>query len=160
MPLLTKDVSVRVNSLQSWRIVTILLVTTAMAPMALLPTAHSQVRGAKPAPQESNIGDGIPDAALESDRGRDLADQLRRLRRAQSTMGKNHPSLGTVREEIARVEKELQAWLPKAEEGKSITGSNNEMNPDELRQLILQMAVQIKRLESRVDALEKRLEVF
>jgi hypothetical protein len=34
------------------------------------------------------------------------------------------------------------------------------MNPDELRQLILQMAVQIKRLESRVDALEKRLEVF
>lgn len=136
-------------------ILTIVLVTTTLSPLAL-----SQVRRSEPGQRQSNIGDGIPDAAMESDRGRQLADQLRRLKRTEATLGKNHPSLGTVREEIKQIEEQLQEWLPKAgpatPSGEAATAASH----DELRQLVLRMAVQIQRLESRVDALEKKLEVF
>jgi hypothetical protein len=122
--------------------------------------ALSQVRRSEPGQRQSNIGDGIPQAAMESDRGRQLADQLQRLKRTEATLGKNHPSLGTVREEIKQIEEQLQEWLPKAgpttPSGESAPGASH----DELRQLVLRMAVQIQRLESRVDALEKKLEVF
>jgi hypothetical protein len=150
----------RVNSLRLGGILTIVLVTTTLAPMALSQVRRSEPGRSEPGQRQSNIGDGIPQAAMKSDRGRQLADQLQRLKRAEATLGKNHPSLGTVREEIKQIEEQLQEWLPKAEpttpSGEPAKGTSQ----DELRRLVLRMAVQIQRLESRVDALEKKLEVF
>jgi capsule polysaccharide export protein KpsE/RkpR len=122
--------------------------------------ARSQVRRSQPGQPQSKIGDGIPQAAMESEIGRQLADQLRRLRRAEATMGENHPAIGTIREEIKQIETQLQAWLPKAEQEKPGGGVAEDTNRDELRQHVLRMSIQIQRLEARVDALEKRLEVF
>lgn len=104
--------------------------------------------------------DEIPAAALLTDRGRQLADQLRHLRRAKATMGPKHPSYAGVLAQIAKIKKELAAETaaenPLLARDQPPPKTLAELSDQELRQLILQMAVKIAQLEARIEKLEQR----
>ncbi len=103
----------------------------------------------------------VPRAALLTDRGRQLADRLRHLRRAAAGMGAKHPSLSGVQEEIAEVKKQLAAWSPDrrvggVDVGKPLDDAVPEMSGHDVRQLVLRLSAKIDRLERRIDTLERR----
>ena len=111
------------------------------------------------------IRDEIPKAALLTERGQQLAEQLRSLRRTEANLGSRHPSLKSVREKIAQIKEQLAAWAPRVADtdggrGKAVADAVPEMNERDLRQLILRMSAKVDQLEGRVRELEKRLEVF
>ena len=106
--------------------------------------------------------DDVPEAALLTERGQELAKRLHYLRRSESNMGAKHPSLPSVRIEIKKVKEQLDAWAPGSSE-KTHTSSGDkrrvkpflQMNDHDLRQVVLQMAKQIQQLEARIQRLEK-----
>ncbi len=110
-------------------------------------------------------GDIIPKAALLTERGRQLVDELRHLRRAEAGMGARHPSLNEVRASIADVKEQIAAWSPLSEDpsglpSRPLADNLPAMNERDLRQLILRMSAKIEILERRVDALERKQNVF
>jgi hypothetical protein len=138
-----------------WLVLTAVALTVGVASLAV-----AQGEGERRPSGGSNIGDRIPEAALLTERGRQLSEELRRLRRTESSLGERHPSIATVREKIAAVEEQLQAWLPKAEGNRPLGERLPEMNPEDVKQLVLRLSAKIDQLERRVNALENRLEVF
>ena len=56
------------------------------------------------------IKDVIPRAALLTERGRQLADQLRVLRRAEASMGQKHPNLGAVQKQIEEIKEQMRCF--------------------------------------------------
>ncbi len=107
---------------------------------------------------ESPVYD-VPAAALLTERGQELAERLRQLRRIEATMGAKHPARGEVQGEIEAVIEQLNAWSPAL---RSLAGDQSledalpAMNEHDLRQLILRLSVKVEQLESRVSALEKQ----
>lgn len=128
----------------------------------------AQEAGRAPDPR---LDEAIPPAALLTDRGRELAENLRNLRRTRANLGGKHPTLPVVERAIAETERQLRAWLP-SEEGsdnpfknldsspqRSSSAARNEseksaINETDLRQLVLRLHAKIEQLEERVRLLE------
>ena len=103
--------------------------------------------------------DEIPRAALLTERGRELAEELRMLKRTRDSLGSKHPTLPVVLEKIEQVKLQLQAWSPSgagAENPFRPGQSKPEINQTDLRQIVLQLSMRIEQLERRVQTLEKQ----
>lgn len=102
----------------------------------------------------------IPEAALLTERGRQLAQQLRLLRRTREGLGAKHPTLPVVEKKIEAVLEELSAWEPAygdAEENPFRPGAKKDpkmLNEYDLRQLVLRLAKRVEQLEGRIEKLE------
>jgi hypothetical protein len=109
--------------------------------------------------------DEVPESAMQTELGRQLAARLRHLRRAESTMGQKHPSLRATQDEIAAVKERLAAWGPGAQQGfrtndQILSNAVRSMNDADLRQLVFRMALKIEQLENRLRQVEEQLEVY
>lgn len=117
------------------------------------------------------LDEGVPHAALLTDRGRELAENLRNLRRTRANLGEKHPTLPVIEQAIAETERQLRAWLP-SESGSDnpfrnldspprrarpvtpVDSENSVMNDTDVRQLVLRLHARIDQLEARVRTLE------
>ena len=134
------------------------IISLALLSIASLALAQND----SPGPSVGNLDRAayvVPAAARLTERGQELAERLRQLRRIEATMGAKHPSRSEVSEEMTAVMEQLNAWsptlrLPMGEP--SLPEALPAMNEHDLRQLILRLSVKVERLESRVAALEKR----
>jgi len=102
----------------------------------------------------------IPEAALLTERGRQLANELRLLRRTRSTLGSKHPTLPLVEKQIAAVEEQLEAWepafgKPPANPFHPEAEAMPQMNEYDLRQIVIRLSRQVEQLEKRVEQLER-----
>ena len=117
--------------------------------------------GDKDSNQSGNVKDEIPAAALKTEEGRKMVERLDFLRRSEASMGEKHPSLPGIKSEIESIRDRL--GISGSGFGGELAPSGqtlNSMSEDELRQLIRRMALRIESLEQRLNALERRLEVF
>lgn len=123
--------------------------------------------GEKEKKTEGNSGrsevfkDEIPADLLNTREGQEIAEKLRNLRRAEARFGPNHPSTQAVQAEIRSLQQRL-GILPQ-QRNSNLAPPNvslNEMSDEQLRILIRRMALRIESLETRLDALERRLEIF
>ena len=135
----------------------------AIAGLALLvSTSLAIAQFDSPAPRAerpAGLLDDVPAAALLTQRGQELAERLRQLRRIEATMGAKHPSRSEVQDEIEAVLEQLQAWSPAVRStstGTSLPDALPAMNEHDLHQLILRLSTKVEQLESRVAALEKQ----
>jgi hypothetical protein len=141
-----------VTMLKNW-IVSLVLVTTASLALAQFDTPGQN------GPSLNVPADKIPAAALLTQRGQELAERLRQLRRIEATMGARHPSRTEVQAEIKAVIEQLHAWSPSliAPSGEEpLADALPAMNQQDLNQLILRLSAKVNQLESRVEALEKQ----
>ena len=102
----------------------------------------------------------VPAAALLTNEGQRLAQQLLNLRRSEASMGASHPSLGGVRAEIEAVKKRLATFAEKSDANQTpgaLPKSSQPMTADQLRELVLQMSAKIDQLERRIFVLERQL---
>ncbi|TWT56253.1 hypothetical protein CA85_44350 [Allorhodopirellula solitaria] len=126
----------------------------------------------KSAASPQRLDDGVPPAALLTDRGRALAENLRNLRRTRANLGSKHPTLPVIEKAISETEQQLRAWLPgdPVEENPfesrdapptakppaaESSAANAGMNDTDLSQLVLRLHVRIEKLENRVRKLEQ-----
>jgi hypothetical protein len=86
---------------------------------------------------------------LISQRRTQLNERLENLRRAQDSFGENHPSAEKYRAQIAATEKEKETLSQRE--------SLLDIGEKDLRILILQLALQVDRLENEVEALKQRI---
>ncbi len=102
--------------------------------------------------------DEIPESALLTDHGIELASRLRMLRNSEARLRKKHPCFNTVQTEIKSIKRELAAMsaVPTlaSETNLSIEQSPLMSNRD-LRQLVVQLVGKIDHLEDRIAKLEK-----
>jgi uncharacterized protein involved in exopolysaccharide biosynthesis len=106
----------------------------------------------------------IPPALLLTERGRELAKELRQLRRSEASMGARHPLMPQVRKQIEAVKEQIAAWSPRVQQfsedkSSSVADALAEMNEQDLRQLVLRMAGKLSQLEQRVESLERQMEI-
>ncbi|MDF1845051.1 MAG: hypothetical protein P1U77_26860, partial [Rubripirellula sp.] len=106
----------------------------------------------------------IPPALLLTERGRELAKELRQLRRSEASMGARHPLMPQVRKQIEAVKEQIAAWSPRVQQfsedkSSSVADALAEMNEQDLRQLVLRMAGKLSQLEQRVESLERQIEI-
>lgn len=110
--------------------------------------------------------DEVPPAALLTDRGAELAQQLRLLRRSESNLGAKHPSLPELRQQIADVTEQLKAWQPAPNPFRrselqaspdETAGTIPAMNETDLRQIVLILAQEVRDLNSQLSALHDRV---
>ena len=122
----------------------------------------TQTPSTSSAKKSSEPKDKIPEAALLTERGKQLADRLRNLRYAEAQMGSKHPSLPSVQAEIESIKDELQAWVP-AIKPKNGNGDDKvesaemalaQLGEEDLRQLVVRLTLDIHRLRNRVVELE------
>ncbi len=107
------------------------------------------------------VQDEIPADALKTEEGRQMVERLRILRRSQASMGPKHPSFNGIQTEIESIKQRLGMRPEQLNSSLAPPSvSLGSMSEDELRQLIRRMALRIESLEKRLDALERRLEVF
>ncbi|MEL6109957.1 MAG: hypothetical protein AAFU85_28430 [Planctomycetota bacterium] len=104
---------------------------------------------------------GVPPGALLTERGRELAFELKNLYRSKENMGARHPSLPTVEKRIKSVKELLKAFAPAEnpfdrETKDKQTGSANTLNEFDLRQLVVQLSKRVEMLEKRVEELERK----
>ena len=143
----------------------VLVVTLALITAAAW-TAHSvaQPPASKsdsllPAPKTSGAFE-VPEAALLTERGRQLTHELQMLKRNRASMGARHPSLSEVNEKIQAVKETLAAWEPTigdpANNPFRKEDASGQITEVDLRQLVIQMSKRIDELGKRVDLLEKR----
>lgn len=113
----------------------------------------------RPEPERTPIiKDEIPESALLTQRGNELANRLRILRLSEARMGEKHPSYESVQNEINDIKRELTAWS--ADEGwdsadASVIEKLPSMNERDLKQLVIQLVGKIGQLEARVATLEE-----
>ena len=109
------------------------------------------------------VKDKIPEAALLTERGSELVSRLKSLRYAESQMGSRHPSLESVRDEIASVKEQLQAWVPavktknedaEKDDVETAAKALADLSEDDLRQLVIRLSLDIHKLRNRVVELE------
>ena len=102
----------------------------------------------------------VPRAALLTERGRQLAEELRLLKRSRESMGAKHPTLPLINTKIAAIEEQLQAWEPSygepAENPFHPNPEKPQMNEYDLRQIVIQLNKRVEQLEKRVTELESR----
>ena len=121
--------------------------------------------------------EGVPSSAMLTERGRQLATELRNLRRSRNVMGPKHPSLPQVNQRIDALLEQLKAWAPANEKpekspfDKSANMANKnsthqtpatappKMNTVDLHQLVIELSLRIEVLEKRIEQLENRLQV-
>ena len=120
---------------------------------------------------------GVPAAALFTADGRELASQLRSLRRSESVIGLNHPARASIVTEISVIKGRLAAigkqnTLASAEQSdsESDTVIDTPAAPEtgkrpksirestDLRELLTQLRGTIAKLEARVMSLERRMD--
>ncbi len=104
--------------------------------------------------------DDIPQAALLTERGAELANRLKLLRRAEANLGNNHPSLPDVRKQINAIRDQLKATAPEPNPFRNratdVKRAVPKMNDDELRQLVILLVDDVADLKKRVLALEQQ----
>ena len=137
-------------------IFSIVFVAFAIVSLSLSRTAVGQGES-KPSTSNS-VEKEIPRAALLTERGMQLADRLRQLRRTEANMGPAHPLLPEIQNEIVEVKDQLAAWSPA--NNPKLAEQIPQMNDEDLRQLVLRMSTRIKNLENRVHKLERQREIF
>ena len=102
----------------------------------------------------------IPKAALLTDRGQELAERLKMLRRNVKGMGAKHPALEETKSEIEAVKLQLEAWSPAPNpfrgKGEVPVRAIPQMNDEDLRQLVIRLTDDIRLLEQRLERVEKR----
>ncbi|MDA8743372.1 hypothetical protein N9N28_01955 [Rubripirellula amarantea] len=111
--------------------------------------------------------DDIPRIVLSTERGRELVDQLKQLRFAESTFGPRHPSAKFVLNDIATTKTKLMALAKEksAEESGSamalsnlntsnIAASVSEMSESELRVLVVRLMDRIDQLQAQIEKLQ------
>jgi uncharacterized protein involved in exopolysaccharide biosynthesis len=107
----------------------------------------------------SSSSDGdIPQAALLSEKGTQLAEQLRHLRHTEAKLGAKHPQHAEIQSQIADIKRELSAWEPEENPFLALNRSASdpaELSVQDLRQLVLQLAGKVAQLEARVEKLER-----
>ncbi|MEM9825142.1 MAG: hypothetical protein AAF958_01065 [Planctomycetota bacterium] len=117
---------------------------------------HSQDQAEKVPPGVASRADpDVPPSALLTDRGQALAQRLKQLRRSMETMGPRHPTLQDVKQELADVKEQLQAWASGADSSigdAPITKA--ELNDQDVRQLLLRIVGKLNQLDRRVTRLE------
>ena len=113
--------------------------------------------------QPSSVEDEIPKAALLTERGQQLAERLRMLRHNEKNLGGKHPALPEVQLQIEEVKLQLEAWSPAPNPFRSGVGTADvpmraipQMNDEDLRQLVIRLADDIRLLEQRLERVEKR----
>ena len=104
----------------------------------------------------------LPAEAYLADRDSHLQQELARLKESESVMGPNHPKLAEVQRRIVECEKELQALqaLPNPlarleEEGAKVRDIVEQISEKELRGLAVRLALDLRDLRKRVEALER-----
>ena len=132
----------------------------AVALLALVAVSWGQTRNRSENPSSSY---GIlPPQAYLTDRDSSLERELRRLQDARAGMGINHPKLGEVERRIRDLEAELETFraIPNPfqrfeDKGISPRDIVEQLSEEELRILVVRLAVDVKDLRERVAALER-----
>ncbi len=113
---------------------------------------------------DSQQQDEIPPAALLTDRGTQLVERLKQLRRTESRMGTKHPTLPEIREQIEEIKQQLKAWEPAPNPFRRSADQEGAeqkpiplMNEEDLRQVVLALTEEVTALRQRVDALERQV---
>ena len=105
-------------------------------------------------------GDVVPRAALLNERGRELAEELRMLKRSRESMGSKHPTLPLINNKIEAIQEQLEAWEPAvgqpAENPFHPSQSKPQMNEYDLRQMVIKLNKRVEMLEKRIDLLEQK----
>jgi hypothetical protein len=144
---------------KSIQITGIVLVAMLVVSVATQLRAQTDASGSS----SSDSAESLPQAALLTERGRELAKQLRLLKRARDSMGSKHPTLPSVNKQIEGIEEQLQAWEPamgdKAENPFQTSRSTPtpQMNEYDLRQIVIRLNKRVEALEKRVADLERGL---
>lgn len=129
-------------------------IAAALVSTLLVAIIVTQTRAQEPPPDE------VPKAALMTKRGAELADRLKWLQRSEASMGRNHPLLPEVRAQIRGVREQLKAWAPAPEdntfEAFDLKRRMPQMNEEDLRQLVVELAEKVADLDDRVTKLERR----
>lgn len=125
---------------------------------SLLPQSSAQTK-----PQaDPRYDKSAPSAALLTERGRQLATELKMLKRSREAMGDRHPTLPVINKQIEAIEEQLKAWEP------AFGGTEaNPFRPDDakqapqvneydLRQMVIRLNARVEELEKRVAVLEKK----
>ncbi len=104
----------------------------------------------------------LPAEAYLMDRESKLDQELVRLKDAEAAMGPNHPKLAEVQRRIVEAEKELEAMraIPNPlarmeEQGIKARDLVDQISEKELRGLAIRLALDLKDLRKRVEALER-----
>ena len=101
---------------------------------------------------------GVPAEALLTERGRELAFELKNLLRSKNGMGPRHPSLPDVEKRIEATRELLKAYAPAENPFKKKDGGGDQpekmLNEYDLRQLVLRLSKRVEQLEKRVAKLE------
>lgn len=138
-----------------WFLIAGILLIASMTSLAV-----AQV-GEKGSGDSGIIQDEIPAEALKTEEGRQLAERLSFLRRSEASMGVKHPAYKGIQSEIESIRERLGIRQEQLNSSLAPPGlSIDSMSDEELRQMIRRMALRIESLEKRLDALERRLEVF
>lgn len=108
--------------------------------------------------ERAKPSDQVPQAALLTERGKQLAEELRLLKRSRETMGPKHPSLPLVNKKIEAIQEQLQAWEPAANPFRPESGEKTtpQMNEYDLRQMVIRLNKRVEMLEKRVSQLEAK----
>ncbi len=107
----------------------------------------------------SGIDADIPQAALLTDKGMQMAARLRMLRDAESRMGSKHPSLPDVQRQIAQIRTQLRDWADKPVKDGDLPpkqADQTEFTPQELQQIVLRLAEEVEVLKQKVARLENQ----
>ncbi len=104
----------------------------------------------------------LPAEAYLMDRETKLDMEMARLKDAEAAMGPNHPKLAEVQKRIAEGEKELETMraIPNPlarmeEQGINARDIVDQISEKELRGLAIRLALDLKDLRKRVEALER-----
>jgi len=145
------------------------LVIASIASLAIAQTAGNPFRRAEAEaanradnPRVASADEASADEAPPlSDQQRQVADELRLLKRAESRMGAKHPAVQDVRKKIADLTEQLEGMAAVSSQQKNQARPTQslsiaDMNDQQLRQLILRMAIKIEQLETRIETLERQ----
>lgn len=116
-------------------------------------------------PDQRSIGgiltqDRIPEAALQTPRGRDLVNQLRVLRTSASQMGPRHPLLPGINDDIAITKQRIEAVMISDRVLRGRGGTEKlasavpALEENDLRDLVMRLIARISALEEQVGRLE------
>ena len=144
------------------------LLLAALCLTALASPKHCSAQERMRYPDQEAIGgilasDEISEAVLETERGRELVDQLRVLRTSESSMGQKHPLLPVIRSEIKKTKRLLGAWeaadeLADESEAKQLASIMTKMEDQDLRQLVLKLILRMDDLEEQIADLKKKVQ--
>ena len=116
-----------------------------LAPVAIVLSVASLTTAQNEA--ELSQGEKLQNLILE--RRSQLDERIESLRATQETLGENHPSVERYRLQIADSEQEIETLKQRE--------SILDIGDKDLRILILQLALQVDRLENEVEALRQRI---